>query len=614
MVANAISPTRTKRSSSGNLRIGDHWNAITIIALSQSNPLKAVAELVENSIDARAHNIVITRGKDKGQHYLRVKDDGEGVRRNADGEPDFHYVATHVCDSIKRRLKAQGAGGLQGEFGIGLLSFWTLGEELLLTSAGRDGRTWQMHLRKGGPGYRIGQKPTLLPEPGSDVLIRGILPGIKNFSGEKIQWYLASELRDRIRHSGVAIRVVDRAARVEFKVEPRQFEGRLLHELEAMLPAPSEVYTEIYLASHAPSNAVSLYRSGTRVLSNLGELEVFARTPWTSGYVQGIVDAPYLNLTPGTRQGVIHDAMVARLADELRPLETRLAKIVQDQQHAEEERTSRDVLRSVQSALKEALLALPAEEYDWFDLHRGEGRRRPKSASERSLPAATGPAEGEAASVDADATMSEPDVGNQRQFFEFAGPLFSVVISPTSSVVEVGGARALRAIARDRARRTVEHDLSHAWTILEGEGTLEHTGGEIANFLGGTEPGLVRVEVAVTQVDTVCLAEAQITVAASLLPKSGSGDAPYQGLPGYTFHKAAGELWRSRFDAERNLVVINNGHRDFVYAARSRMLKLRYICRLFAKELVLKNFIGIPAEQLLERLLELSLYTEENLR
>ena len=99
----------TKTSSRGNLRIGDHWNAITIIALSQSNPLKAVAELVENSIDARSKTIVITRGKEKGQHYLRVKDDGEGVRRNADGEPDFHYVATHVCDSIKRHLKTQGA-------------------------------------------------------------------------------------------------------------------------------------------------------------------------------------------------------------------------------------------------------------------------------------------------------------------------------------------------------------------------------------------------------------------------------------------------------------------------------------------------------------------------
>ena len=597
--------------SSGNLRIGDHWNAITIIALSQSNPLKAVAELVENSIDARAKTIVITRGKEKGQHYLRVKDDGEGVRKNVDGVPDFHYVATHVCDSIKRQLKARGAGGLQGEFGIGLLSFWTLGEDLLLTSAGDDGRVYQMHLKKGDPTYHITQRPVLFAEGGTDVLIKGILPGIKNFSGEKIQWYLASELRDRIRHSGASIRVVDRTARAEFKVEPRQFEGRLLHELDGALPAQSEVYAELYLHAHSPANAVSLYRSGTRVLGNLAELEAFARMPWTSGYVQGIIDAPYLNLTPGTRLGVIQDAALARLADELQPLEARLAKIILDQQRAEEERASRDVLRSVQGALKEALLALPAEEYDWFDLRRGEGKRRPRTAAE--------PGPGDASPIDVQAAPTaaadnQDDALGQRQFFEYAGPLFSVMISPTSSVIEVGGSRVLRAIARDRARRTVEHDLTYAWALLEGEGTLEHQGGEMATFRAGAEPGLARIEATVTQGDVVCKAEAQITVAASLLPKAGAGDAPYQGLPGYTYHRAAGELWRSRFDAERNLVVINNGHRDFVYAARNKMLKLRYICRLFAKELVLKNFIGIPPDQLLERLLELTLYTEENLR
>ena len=600
-----------KVSTRGNLRIGDHWNAITIIALSQSNPLKAVAELVENSIDARAKTIVITRGKDKGQHYLRVKDDGEGVRRNADGAPDFHYVATHVCDSIKRQLKTQGTRGLQGEFGIGLLSFWTLGEDLMLTSAGDDGRAWQMHLRKGDPSYRITHRPALFPEPGTEVLIRGILPGIKNFSGEKIQWYLASELRDRIRHSGVSIRVVDRTARAEFKVEPRQFEGRLLHELDEAVPAQSELYAELYLHAHSPANAVSLYRSGTRVLENLAELEAFARTPWTSGYVQGIIDAPYLNLTPGTRLGVIHDAALARLADELAPLEERLAKIIEDQQRAEEERASRDVLRSVQGALKEALLALPAEEYDWFDLHRGEGKRRPRTTAE-AAPGEAAQAEEQAVPMEVGAfpEISEP----QRQFFEYAGPLFSVMISPTSSVVEVGGSRALRAIARDRARRPVEQDLTFAWNVLEGEGTLEPIDGEIATFRAANEPGLTRVEVVATQGDVVCRGEAQITVTASLVTKTGNGDSTYQGLPGYTYHKAAGELWRSRFDAERNLVVINNGHRDFVYAARNKMLKLRYICRLFAKELVLKNFIGIPQDQLLERLLELTLYTEENLR
>jgi hypothetical protein len=80
-----------------------------------------------------------------------------------------------------------------------------------------------------------------------------------------------------------------------------------------------------------------------------------------------------------------------------------------------------------------------------------------------------------------------------------------------------------------------------------------------------------------------------------------------QGLPGYTFERAPGGSWRSRLDAERNVIVINNGHRDFVYASRSKSLKLRYLVRLYAKELVMHNFVGLPADQLLERMVELSL-------
>src|SRR6188472_3025886 len=67
------------RQARGRLKIGDDWNAITIIALSQSSPLKAIAELVENSIDAKARTIVITRGREHGQHFLAIRDDGEGV-------------------------------------------------------------------------------------------------------------------------------------------------------------------------------------------------------------------------------------------------------------------------------------------------------------------------------------------------------------------------------------------------------------------------------------------------------------------------------------------------------------------------------------------------------
>ncbi|MDQ7795626.1 MAG: ATP-binding protein, partial [Spirochaetia bacterium] len=102
--------SRTDGAEAGKLKIGDHWNVISIIALSQNNPLKAVAEFVENSIDASARNVAIIRGKQKNEYYLRITDDGCGIQ-------DFRYVATHIGDSIKRKLKVQGSGDIQGEFG-----------------------------------------------------------------------------------------------------------------------------------------------------------------------------------------------------------------------------------------------------------------------------------------------------------------------------------------------------------------------------------------------------------------------------------------------------------------------------------------------------------------
>ena len=172
----------------------------------------------------------------------------------------------------------------------------------------------------------------------------------------------------------------------------------------------------------------------------------------------------------------------------------------------------------------------------------------------------------------------------------------------------------MRAIPRDRSSRSVELSVLFHWEIIEGDGKLENPNGEIATFQAPSEPGLCRVRVTARQGELACSAEALVTVTQSLLPESPSRQATRQGIPSYTFQKAPGELWRSRYQSEQNLVVINNGHRDFVFAYRNRPLKLRYISRLFAKELVVKNFAGAPPGELLERLIELSLYMEEHLK
>jgi len=296
-VVGKASSAKVKETEGGKLRIGDDWNAIRIIALSQSNPLKAIAEFVENSIDAHANRITIIRGREHGEHYLSIKDDGDGVPRDPEGLPDFKYVATHICDSIKRHLKAEGGGsGLQGEYGIGLLSFWTVGDTLTMTSTG------------------------------------------------------------------------DKLARKQYEVEPRQFERRLLHQLPPVRSPFGDAYAELYLTEPAETCRVALTRAGTRVMEDIGSLPGLEHAPWSSRYLQGLIDVPYVNLTPGTRSGIVHDERYGAFVAALVPLEAHLNALIEAQQRAEEEQANRESLRAIQRAFREAMLALPREEYDWFNI------------------------------------------------------------------------------------------------------------------------------------------------------------------------------------------------------------------------------------------------------
>jgi hypothetical protein len=597
---------KARSKDSGKLRIGDDWNAIRIIALSQSNPLKAIAEFVENSIDAHASTITITRGKEHNAHYLAIKDDGDGVPRDADGLPDFKYVATHICDSIKRRLKADGNGsGLQGEFGIGLLSFWTVGDSMTMTSTGTDQKAYQMTMSKGDSRYEVSPRRVLFAEKGTELRISPLLDGIRALSGEKIQWYLASELRDRIRDAKVRVTVIDKLARKQYEVEPRQFEGRLLHQLPPLRTVFGDAYAELYLAEPSETARVALTRAGTRVIEDLSTLPGLEHGPWMSRYVQGLIDVPFLNLTPGTRSGIIQDERYVALIDALMPLEAHVKGLIEEQQRAEEEQASQQSLKAIQRAFYEAMLALPREEYDWFDV---QGRAR------QEFGAAGVPAGTDWEDLLPGAAEPGPSESPQRQFFDYAGPLFSVVVSPAASTTPLNETRKFRALPRDRSRRRVTEDLAFEWQLTEGEGSLQAVADQEVEYRAPTVPGLARLKVKVSQREVSVTAEALITVTDNLAAAMNPAVANTRGLPGYTFERAAGELWRCRFDAERNIIVVNSGHRDFVFATRNRALQLRYLVRLYVKELVLKNFAGLPADQLLERMIELSLYAEEKLK
>lgn len=625
----------------GKLKIGDHWNAITIIALSQTNPLKAIAEFVENSIDAKAKNITILRGKQHNEYYLKVMDDGEGIT-------DFNYVATHIGDSIKRKLKSQGIEGIQGEFGIGLLSFWTVGEELTITSHSSDGKIRRMKLVKGNPAYFIEEISSLFDRRGTELHIQPILPGIRQLTGEKIQNYLASELRDRISKSGVHIRISDKTMRKELVVEPRKFHGRLLHNLPEPKSPLGDIYLELYLAQPSSDNVIGLYRRGTRIIPSITQIDRFNRQPWSSKYLEGIIDVSFLQLTPGTRDGFIYDDSFDSFSIALEGVENALMETIKAQEKAEEEEASKTILNKVTRALREAFLYLPQEEYGWLSVNARKSVKglddspetaSPEEGSDPNAEETMGdadkkPGNGLALSTDASKDSLQPenykgeppipiydfrfrDGGRtfQNELLNLPGPIYSLSITPGKCILPVGGTKKLKAVVRDRQKRPIETDLLFEWSILEGAGKIEPTDGSFVTYTASDEPGLTMIELKALQGNIGKTATTTITVTAELIPqKESSASGLRKGLPGYTYQKAPGELWRSKFDEENSLVVINNAHADFVYASKTIISRLRYIARLFAKELVMINFPEASKEEILERLVELTLYTEEHLR
>jgi hypothetical protein len=61
--------------------------------------------------------------------------------------------------------------------------------------------------------------------------------------------------------------------------------------------------------------------------------------------------------------------------------------------------------------------------------------------------------------------------------------LFSVAISPVSSIVQVGAVKELQALPRDCSRRRVEEDLEFHWQLVEGPGTLTGVHDQAVRFL-----------------------------------------------------------------------------------------------------------------------------------
>jgi len=652
-------------SVEGNLSIGDEWQAIQIIAGTQVSPRKAVAELIENSIDARAKHILVVREKLRGKTILRIQDDGTGVNHYKEGEKvipsddiptNLEYIPTHICDSIKRKLDAQAREKTIGEFGIGILGFWALGQSFHLSSRTSHSDTYKLTMERERNSWRVEKAKEPLEEAGTEVTIIGLLDTTKRLlSAQRLSDYLARELRNRLLDTGTEIEIEDRlpgGGRVP--VKPMPFSGEYLSDFPEVITQSGYVVTlELYMNFAATSSEpaqVGLYRKGTRVVSNLTDLDDFQHEPWTLNIVEGRIEYPYVSTSPATRTGVARDENYAQLVSGLKSIEPIITKRIKQRQKELREEQESEFVDFLKDAFKRAFRDLP--EYEFFKGPKTEPPPTPKigplakveivpgsiaivsgsrwqftaettdendytvredvtflwdlspqigelhGKNKRSSEVVAGKKAGEATlSVEVRQGTRSAHSTAQVKVVGQCGELSTVTVLPRVGVVWCGYSRNLTATCTDDEGIHIP-SVKIQWLCPPTHGTFSSTSGPKATFQAKADAPLGAMIVKAIAKTRNKQLEGSSTLYVTLAQKIGDKFPPYIPWPEPL------SAWRSQWDKDAFQLKINTEHHDYKRAKQEGIVK-EYIAMLYAKELVLLNFKNTSSpSDLLERLVE----------
>jgi hypothetical protein len=181
------------------------------------------------------------------------------------------------------------------------------------------------------------------------------------------------------------------------------------------------------------------------------------------------------------------------------------------------------------------------------------------------------------------------------------------VITPRNARRPPGGECVLRAKAYDGAGEQLSERVGYQWRIVAREGHLQEVEGARYTVIG-RESGRVVVEVRAEQGSR----SAADQIAVNFIDyEDDYGSA--RGLPSYRLQAERNHSWRSRYDVNRNEIIINSAHRDFLASKISIAKYRRYIGKLYAKEVVLLNFPYESSSEVMERLIEVIVRTEDAL-
>ncbi len=633
-------PPKRKASTDslrGTVRPHDPFELIRWLAYSQPDPRKALAELVQNSLDAGAGNVRITRLRVKGTPCLRIWDDGDGVIPEFERAAALRFIATNIGHSRKRNLSVQERHTLmtQGQYGIGLLGFWSLGERLEMRTSVPGQQPMRLVLHRDDSRFEIEplRGRLLLDERWTEILVMGVHPGAQSIlPGRRAADYLAAELRGQLLSRDVNLVYEDHMSRGRAQkvitIRPRRFLGERLTGFDTLdVPGQAPIRLELHLRSPAsPVGAVAggnddddtlaIYAAGTAVAGGFAELASLGldHAPWTDSRLSGMVDYPDFTVAPGSRRGVVNNAAAEAFATALASLEPALIATLAEIDRRRAEELDRTLIRDLQRAFRDLLHSRKS-----YVLPQVTGRAAerapggiPESAGVSDADADSPPVSADDLGGDSPPTVTEtgplsPFEDDSLPLFP-PGPLDHAAIAPAGLRIPCGGRRTATARALDADGRPIDGVFRCHWRLTPGVGRLEPESTDTTEvvLVGAEAPadGTLHLRVEVDgSPSRRCDAEAAVMVIDQLGPSRSA-----EGIPAPTLIEDPGAAWRSRWHDDR--WEVNAAHRDYRAAAEKPAHKLRYLAALFAKEIVLRSSGDPRLEKPLEQLVEVFSYAD----